>query len=171
MTLSAQFIPGLFPSTIRPIYLVFIWVTECFVRVFFRVNFLLHWLHLNSSSPVCPNVSVQIRSVSANVVTLVALTWFLTSVRHNMSLQTWCLCTGIFTLITLMRFLTSMCLHVSPQMWCQCASVFTSVTPMRLLTSMCLHVFSQLIEWGGGIVALLATVWLFSCMLPHHMYS
>ena len=50
---SAQFIPGLFPSTNRPIYLVFIWVTECFVRVFFRVNILLHWLHLNNFSPVC----------------------------------------------------------------------------------------------------------------------
>ena len=42
-----------FPLANFLIYLVVKWVTECFESLFFRVNVLLHWLHLKSFSPVC----------------------------------------------------------------------------------------------------------------------
>ena len=48
-------------------------------------------------------------------------------------------------------------------------SFATLVALERLLPSVCYHVALQVTRRGASVVALVTLVWLFSCVLPHHV--
>ena len=58
-------------------------------------------------------------------------------------------------------------------MFCESLSVFESFVALvaleRLLLSVRSHVTLQITRRGAIVVALVALVWLFSCVLPHHV--
>ena len=64
--------------------------------------------------------------------------------------------------------------RVNSEMSCEFAlssvSIATFVTLERLIPSVCYHVALQFTRRGASEVALVTLVWLFSCMLPHHMF-
>ena len=49
-------------------------------------------------------------------------------------------------------------------------SFVACVAPERLLPSVCPHVALQITRGGASIVALVTLVWLYSCVLPHHVF-
>ena len=56
-----------------------------------------------------------------------------------------------------------------------CENVLSSVSfvafvaPERLLSTVSLHVLLQVTGRGASVVALVTLVWLFSCVIPHHV--
>ena len=50
-----------------------------------------------------------------------------------------------------------------------CVSFAALVALERLLPSVCYHVFVQSTRRGACVVALVTLVWLFSCVVPHHV--
>ena len=63
--------------------------------------------------------------------------------------------------------------HVNPQMFCKgvlsCISFATLVALERLLLSVRHHVHLQVTGKSGSEVALVTLVWLFSCVVCHHV--
>ena len=63
--------------------------------------------------------------------------------------------------------------HVNSGMFCErtlsSVSFAAFVAPERLLPSVCPHVALQLITCSASVVALVTLVWLFSCMVSHHV--
>ena len=58
-------------------------------------------------------------------------------------------------------------------MFCEISFLFVSFVALvaleRLLPSVRYHVLLQVTRRGAGVVALVTLVWLFSCVLPHHV--
>ena len=63
--------------------------------------------------------------------------------------------------------------HVYSRMFCEMALSLVSFVALvaleRPFPSMCLHVALQLTRTGTHVIALVTLVWLFSCVLPHHV--
>ena len=63
--------------------------------------------------------------------------------------------------------------HVNPEMFCKvsilCESFAALVALERLLPSVRLNVHLKITRRSGSVVALVTLVWLFSCMVPHHV--
>ena len=63
--------------------------------------------------------------------------------------------------------------HMDLGMFCEILFVFVSFSTLvaleRLLPSVCYHVALQVTRRSASVVALVTLVWLFSCVVPHHV--